>query len=210
MAGSSEGQSRGRVCSVDASAGGGRDRWRRARARAVRGSETNNEPAPDPEPDYDTDSDVDDEVPAVGGRSGGMNAEQTRGRVLMRGDYVAPPGKFRLAPAQRPAKRTHNRNARSTTQKSKELGCIRILLPRVCFPQEGAASRSDFIVHCLVCHHHAPLRLSGDAASSLLRCRRATAKCTCLIRRGLLVTRASDRRVKAPHVLCSTSLTAVG
>ena len=54
------------------------------------------------------------------------------------------------------------------------------------------------------------LRLSGDAASSLLRCRRAAVQCTCLTRRSLLMTRASDRQVQALHALCSTSLTAAG
>ena len=42
------------------------------------------------------------------------------------------PGKFRFAYAQGPAKQTHNRDVRSTTQKPQELRRIHVLLPRVC------------------------------------------------------------------------------
>ena len=46
---------------------------------------------PEPEPDYGTDSDdpdVDIDALAVGGRCGARSEERTRGRVLVRGDYV--------------------------------------------------------------------------------------------------------------------------
>ena len=59
-------------------------------------------PDPEPEPDYDTDPDyemepgrgtgsgsaVDVEAAEVDGRRGAGNEERTRGRVLMRGDYI--------------------------------------------------------------------------------------------------------------------------
>ena len=54
-------------------------------------------------------------------------------------------------------------------------------------PHAGFVTHSGDSVHAL------SLRLSGDAASSLLRCQRAAVNCTCLTRRGLLMTRVSGR-----------------